>query len=276
MSHYGWDDCPEVVKTQVRTVTHQLVTMLAPSIVGVYLHGSLAMNCFNPHHSDLDLLAVTNDHLSHDTKRHLAQLMLDISGAPRPIELSIIAHTDLVPWQHPTPFDFHYSETWREYMRHNLINGGVWHWNNNVLTDPDLAAHITITRQRGVRLYGKPIAQVFPDVPQEDYRASILADVIGALDTIQDDPVYAILNTCRVYAFLQNGLICSKHEGGHWALMVVPVELRPVIMLALERYATTSKEGQFDPKAVAAFASYMRQQLRTYTRSSECAEASAT
>ena len=263
MSQYGWHDCPEVVKTQVRNFTYQLVTILAPSVVGVYLHGSLAMNCFNPHHSDLDLLAVTNDHLSHDTKRHLAELMLRISGAPHPIEMSIIAHTDLVPWQYPTPFDFHYSETWRAYIQHNLADGGVRHWNDNMLTDPDLAAHVTITKNRGVCLYGESIAQVFPDVPEQDYVASILADVVGALNAIQDDPIYAILNTCRVYAFFQNSLICSKYEGGHWALTVVPMELRPVIVLALEAYATTSQGGQFDSGAVAAFAAYMRHHLFT-------------
>jgi hypothetical protein len=262
MSQYGWHNCPTEIETQVHYLTQNLTGLLADNLIGVYLHGSLTMHCFNPEGSDLDLLVITKYSIPLDTKRQLAELLLSTSCAPQPIEINFLPHSVLVPWQYPTPYDYHYSETWREPTQYDLQNGGWRHWNAHVLKDPDLAAHITITVHRGISLYGTPIAHVFPLVPRDDYLASILEDVKGALDDImEDNPVYAILNTCRVYAFLHDGLICSKQEGGLWALAVVPKEIQPVIAMALEEYATAPQTTQFDSMVVAAFVSYMQQQL---------------
>ncbi|HHT85033.1 MAG: nucleotidyltransferase domain-containing protein [Bacillota bacterium] len=35
--------------------------ILGSNLVGIYLHGSAAMGCWNPRTSDLDLLVVVND-----------------------------------------------------------------------------------------------------------------------------------------------------------------------------------------------------------------------
>ena len=67
-------------------------------------------------------------------------------------------------------------------------------------TDPDLAAHFTILYHRGKCLYGKEIREVFGEVPKEDYFDSIRKDIAGSLDEIASDPVYFILNLCRVFA----------------------------------------------------------------------------
>jgi hypothetical protein len=219
------------------------------------------MGCFNPQQSDLDILVITHQRMKVDTKRHLAELLLTTSRAPHPIEMSVVVHADLVPWQYPTPFDFHYSEMWREQIQQDLHHGRWQHWNAQLRNDPDLAAHVTITNHRGLCLHGAPIAHVFPDVPKEDYLASILGDVKDALASILDVPVYAILNTCRVYAFVRDGLICSKQEGGEWALNVVPADVRPAIALALEKYATDQQHTAFDPVATARFVAYMHEQL---------------
>lgn len=261
MSRYCWTDCPVGIKTQIRGFTQDLVTLFGSNLVGVYLHGSLAMGCFNPRASDLDLLAIIKRHLPLSTKRQLAELLLRVSRAPQQIEVSVLSLTDLVPWQYPTPFDFHYGETWREQIQQDLESGRWQHWNEKIARDPDLAVHVTITKHRGIRILGVPIPQVFPDVPKHDYLASIAEDVTSVLEGVQDDPIYSILNVCRVYAFLQDGLICSKQEGGQWALTFVPEELRLVMARALESYATTSQAEQFGPVAVAMFASYMQQHL---------------
>jgi hypothetical protein len=261
MSQYGWDTCPQATKAQTQHFTQVVAQLLADTLVGIYLHGSLAMRCFNPQQSDLDLLVVTRQPMTVATKRQLAELLLTTSGAPHPIEISMLVHSDLVPWQYPTPFDFHYSETWRAQIQQDLEHGRWQHWNVQRRNDPDLAAHVTITNHRGVCLYGAPIAQVFPAVPTGDYLASILADINDALAAILNDPVYAILNTCRICAFVQDGLICSKQEGGEWALRVVPEHIRPAIALALDAYATSQQHLAFDPVATANFVAYMREQL---------------
>ena len=76
-----------------------------------------------------------------------------------------------------------------------------------------------------------------------------------------DAPVSTILNVCRVYAFVSEGRICSKQEGGLWALHVVPADIATVIALALEQYADGSNARAFDPSVVARFGEYFRQRL---------------
>ena len=85
--------------------------------------------------------------------------------------------------------------------------------------DKDLAAHITVTRQSGLVLCGKPIHEVFAAVPPACYLDSILAD-IGPGATLDSDPAYTLLNLCRTWAYLDDGLVRSKLQGGHWALSI--------------------------------------------------------
>jgi len=51
--------------------------LLGGNLVGVYLHGSYAMGCFNPEKSDLDLLIVVKNEIPDDVKRKYADYMLE-------------------------------------------------------------------------------------------------------------------------------------------------------------------------------------------------------
>ena len=79
-------------------------------------------------------------------------------------------------------------------------------------TDKDLAAHFTIIKACGIVLYGAGINEVFADVPRDKYIDSIWADIEGARAEILENPVYIILNLCRVAAFLKDNLILSKKQ----------------------------------------------------------------
>jgi len=70
-----------------------LADALGSNLAGLYLHGSLAMGCFNPACSDVDLLAVTRRGMTVETKRRVAELLLKTSGAPSPIEISFLRFT---------------------------------------------------------------------------------------------------------------------------------------------------------------------------------------
>ena len=83
--------------------------------------------------------------------------------------------------------------------------------------DRDLAAHFTVTRAVGVPLWGAPAADVFAPVPAADYLDSIWYDVEGAEDDILENPVYVILNLCRVLAYLRDGAVLSKAQAGNGA-----------------------------------------------------------
>src|SRR5262249_47261921 len=162
--------------------------LLVDNLMGIYLHGSLAMGCFNPSRSDIDLLVVTRQGMMRETVREVARIALRVSLNPRPLEFSILRESYLHPWQYPTPFDFHFGEDWRDQTARALADETELWTSDPPQTDPDLAAHITITRACGICLVGKPIVVVFPDVPRADYVDSIMEDFEFARERIGDNP----------------------------------------------------------------------------------------
>ncbi len=262
MSLYGWADCPHSVRTQINTFIDDLQVILKYNLPGIYLHGSLAMGCFNSDRSDIDLLVVTARGMSIETKRRVIQLLFYASMAPSPIEISFLVEQQMHPFQHPLPFDLHYGESHREQYRQALINGEWMRWNDETKRDIDLAAHLTVTLARGVCLFGKPINEVFPAVLAQYYAASIVDDFQWGRNRMVDNPLYFILNACRVYAYLLDGSIFSKDEGGSWGLLTLPGAYHSVIAQALEIYRGSRKDEPFDVAALDLFATYMDEQLR--------------
>jgi predicted nucleotidyltransferase len=263
MSQYGWPECPSAVRAQIERLLTACHARLAGNLIGVYLHGSLAMGCFNPARSDLDLLVVSRDSMEVETKHDLIEDLLRISGAPSPIEISFLRALDLVPWRHPAPFDLHYGESLRERYTHELADGRWRGWNETRRTDPDLAAHVTVLRRRGIALHGPPIADVFPDVPAADYVAAIWGDFLDARRTATRNPAYFILNACRIQAYLRDSRVMSKDEGGDWALRTLAEPWAATVARALAAYRGESGASgdSFDAGEVEEFAAYMDERL---------------
>lgn len=261
MSQYSWATCPEPVRAQINNLIVTLQQTLNDNLVGVYLHGSLAMGCFNPQRSDIDLLVVMDEGMTVETKRDVAQYLLNCSLSPSPIEISFLVQKDLHPFTHPLPFDLHYSESWRErYIQ--AVADGTWRtWNDEQKYDNDLAAHLTVTLARGICLYGTPPAQVFPSVPPAIYAASIVGDFNDANAERQHMPVYFTLNACRVLAYLREGHIYSKDEGGLWGLQTLPLEFHGVVKQALKTYRGHQADAPFDESALTQFAHFMEQNI---------------
>lgn len=65
----SWATCPNAVRAQAEGLVDDLRALVGASLVGVYLHGSLAMGCFNPARGHIDLLVVTHDGMAVETKR---------------------------------------------------------------------------------------------------------------------------------------------------------------------------------------------------------------
>ncbi len=125
-----------------------------------------------------------------------------------------------------------------------------------------MAAHITVTRERGICLYGPAIQEVFPEVPRADYLDSIVQDLRWAKQRSAENPVYFVLNACRVYAYLKEDIITSKVEAEEWAVSAVPASLREVVTTALEVYRGDREEATSDPEALAEFAVYIERRVK--------------
>ncbi|MBE5795529.1 MAG: DUF4111 domain-containing protein [Clostridiales bacterium] len=206
------------------------------NLIGVYLHGSLTMGCFNPEKSDIDLLLVVETEPTDTEKLAFMQEVAFLSEeAPaKGLELSVVTRDAVKPFQYPTPYVLHFSPMHADWFQRDPV-GYVELMKGE---DPDLAAHCTILRQYGVVLYGTSIASTFDPVPKAAYLDSIWQDVQGAQEDILLDPLYITLNLCRVAAFVQEGLVLSKREGGRWGLNHLPERYHGLIRQALACYAT--------------------------------------
>lgn len=229
-------------------------------LVGVYLHGSLAMHCFHPDQSDIDLLVVIDGDITEAQKLAFMQrlVVLNEEAPAKGMEVSIVRKEYCSPFVYPTPFELHFSNMHLRWFRDNPLD----YVQNMKGVDKDLAAHITVINHYGIVLDGEPIDQVFSQVPREDYADSIWCDIRDAEETIQEEPVYMILNLCRVAAFLEEGLCVSKQEGGKWGRENLPKKYRSVIDEALQCYQT-GKEMQAEEELLKKFAAGMLQWIRS-------------
>ncbi len=221
------------------------------NLTGVYLHGSLAMGCFQPEKSDIDLLLVAEQEPSDAEKlAFMKQVVAINTEAPaKGLELSLVTRGAVRPFLYPTPFVLHFSPMHLDWFHRDPM-GYVQHMKGD---DPDLAAHCVILRKYGVTLYGQPIGEVFGDVPKAAYLDSIRQDVSGAEEDILRDPMYITLNLCRVLAFARDEQVLSKRDGGLWGLANLPEEHHNLIRQALACYRSDQLMTA-DPEDALAFA----------------------
>ena len=210
--------------------------IIREKLTGIYLHGSLAMGCFNPEKSDIDLIIIIEESISDEQKIQFMErvVALNEQAAAKGLEMSIVLRKYCSPFLYPTPFELHFSPTHLQWFYDSPQN----YVQNMKGDDKDLAAHFTIIRQYGVTLYGEKIDNVFAEVPRKDYADSIWEDVCDAKEEILEEPIYITLNLCRVLAFCRDGLCLSKQEGAKWAMEHLSAEYTPIISDALTCYQT--------------------------------------
>ena len=233
---------------------------LGYNLTGIYLHGSAVMGCFNPEKSDLDLLVVVKEEISDDAKRQFMELVVELNKqAPaKGLELSIVKEAVCNPFVYPTPFELHFSVAHLNWYQSNPQD----YIEKMKGTDKDLAAHFTIICHWGEVLYGKEISEVFAPVPQKDYLDSIWCDIENAVEEIAENPVYLTLNLCRVFAYVKEGLITSKQEGGEWGHKNVSrPEFKDLIEAALKEYQGNITM-MFDETVAKEFAKYMLGEIK--------------
>ena len=228
--------------------------ILGENLVGIYVHGSIAFGCFDPQVSDIDFLVVVKNPLSVPIKKQMLETLLVLTPhcPKKGLEMSVVLARNCRPFVYPTPYEFHFSNAHITRAKRDPVE----YCTNFHGTDKDLAAHITVIRAVGQVLCGTPIDAVFGEVPPQDYLDSIRYDVENAVEDIVEHPVYVILNLCRVVAYLREGLVLSKKEGGEWGLMRLPDRYHPILQSALSAYAAAASYRE-SPTIERAFANEM-------------------
>lgn len=238
MNLCSWENCPKEVKDQISKLNEILDEHLGDNLIGTYLHGSLALQSFNPNSSDLDIIVLLKEKIDVEIRFLLVKELLSVSKKPSPIEISFITEGAIKPWKHPTPFELHSSEYWRDRYEERvaLEDKGFW---SETPVDGDLACHLTLINKKGICIFGLPIKEAFSEIPETDFRSSIVSGVDYAISVLTTLPVYGILTLCRVLSYLETGEILSKRDAGMWALSIIPENLRYIVRSAVEVYEGT-------------------------------------
>ena len=234
-------------------------SILGSNLVGVYLHGSFVMDCFNPGQSDLDLLIVIENVIPDDVKKRYMDMVVSLNEeAPaKGFELSIVEKSVCNPFVYPTPFELHFSIAHLDWYKNNPGD----YIQKMKGTDKDLAAHITVINHRVKVLYGREIKDVFGKVSRQDYSDIIRSDIEGAHDDILNSTMYITLNLTRVLAYQKDNIVLSKKEGGEWGLANLPVKYHSLIISALKEYAC-GNPSQYNMELAVEYAECMLREIQ--------------
>jgi predicted nucleotidyltransferase len=222
-------------ETQIELLVQGVRDVLGDDLVGAYVHGSAVLGGFRPD-SDIDVVVVSTRRSTADEKRRLIDLLLSISGKRaslrpgRPIELDIVVESEIRPWRYPPPFDFHYSELWRDRFESEELEP----WTE--LTNRDLASALTMVLLGDEPLAGPHPAQVFDPVPRGDYIDAILRDIGTVDEYLPWDTRNVVLTLPRIWSAVATEAVHSKEGAADWALPRLPEEHRAVLERARAAY----------------------------------------
>ncbi|GGE36562.1 aminoglycoside adenylyltransferase domain-containing protein [Streptococcus himalayensis] len=252
--------------TTIQTCLKQLQTTIPPilgdNILGIYIHGSYALDDFYPNSSDLDYLILVKEPLNLSEKLALMQETMNELWPLAPakkLEFHVLLQENLQNWERAHHFDFHFSPY---HLNAYLKNPRAFCTNMNGV-DQDLWTHITVAKTCGITLFGIDKELVLPDIPPKIYLQSILTDIETAETDILEKPIYTILNLCRTLAFVEQKLLLSKTTGGHWALNHQPQLNQALIQTALKAHTKSrSFPSHVSPQALQSFALACLEQIR--------------
>jgi streptomycin 3"-adenylyltransferase len=231
-------------------------SVLQDGLVGMYLYGSLAMGCFNPRSSDIDVIVVTRKRLSKGQRKRIIEYLKESSSRDRRMELSIVSADAVRNPQYPMMVDVHY-EYWGNIFENKK--------------DKEILSNLYTTRRRGFRVWGTPISRVFSKIPAGYHLRAVKEDIEHTRKYLHVDPkdtgynvaVYWVLGSCRILAFIREGRVLSKLEGGRWGLANLPEEYHDLIEQAVSCYQGDGEEnGTWKREELGAFAGYMVEIIR--------------
>jgi aminoglycoside adenylyltransferase-like protein/nucleotidyltransferase-like protein len=269
MEYYDWTNCPKVIKAEVNTLLAEFSHLPDLHFSGMYLHGSLALGGFQPARSDIDIIVTTSERISVQAEKAAVELLLRVSKFPAPIDIWFLAEGDLALFQQPLPFTLHYNEQLRESFQQDLRSDAWQHWNDQTRSDLHLAIYLTVLQRKGICLAGKAIDEEFPLVPEQMFLDALVASFQEAHAHYLRDLVAFVLDSCRVYAYLRDGQLLSKNEGGAWGLAHLPELYHPLIQQSLALYRSERLGRPISRAVLNEFAAYMEQAILRQRTSAE-------
>ena len=241
---------PKFVREVLRETLSGVHSILRDNLVGIYLYGSLAMGCFNPKSSDIDIILVVQKGLLKGQRKKIIEYLKGVSSKNRRIELSIVRENAVRNPRYPIMVDLHF-EHWGEVFENEK--------------DKEILSNLYTTRKRGFCVWGMPIGDVFSEIPAQYHLRSVIEDLEHTRKYLHESPesvgydpaVYWVLGSCRILAFIREETVLSKLEGGRWGLANLPKEYHDLVEQALSCYRGKKNERTWNHEKLEAFADYM-------------------
>lgn len=267
-------DVDRDVKQYLVHIAAALGSALGDKLAGLYVHGSLATGAYHRERSDIDLMAVTTGKLTPQSREALARALVQLSDArpvPRDIEVNVVQERYARSFEHPMPYELHYSSAWHERFRRHEFDF------EQDRTNVELAANVLEVRERGVPLLGPPPDTMFGPVPWHAYINALEADFDWARLHLHEMPVYAVLSACRILhgTTSRTASALNKDEAATWALETVPRMYHSLINDALQLYRGTKSldDVVLVERDIIAFREYVRERARSaFERASDTGE----
>jgi streptomycin 3"-adenylyltransferase len=253
---------PKFTREVLRETLSDVHTILQGNLIGIYLYGSLAMECFQPTSSDIDVILVVKETLSKEQRKKIIEYLKGACSKDIPIELSIIRADAIQNPHYPMTVDLHY-EYWGNVFENEK--------------DKEILSNLYTTRKRGFCVWGKPINELFSRIPARYHVRSVIEDIEHTRRYLHEKPervgynvqVYWILGSCRILAFIREGKVLSKLEAGQWGLAYLPRKYHSLVELALSSYQGKKKDCVWNPNELDAFADYMTERIMRESKLTE-------
>jgi hypothetical protein len=190
--------------------------VLGDRLVGLYLHGSLALGDFEPLRSDIDFVAVTEDALPEDTVQALRAMHAKITASG-------------LEWAGKLEGSYIPRAAIRRYDPENALHPALrvdgsfdidYHG-----SDADLQRHVL--REKGITLFGPPAHTLVEPVESDTLRRAALGILrewwvpqIGEPFRLysREYQAYAVLTMCRILYTVRQGDVVSKPAAARWML----------------------------------------------------------
>ncbi|NSX14410.1 AadA family aminoglycoside 3''-O-nucleotidyltransferase [Cupriavidus taiwanensis] len=247
---------PADIARQVRLALAVIERHLAGTLLSVHLFGSALDGGLRPR-SDIDLLVTTRAIPGDAVRQALLRELLEVSAPPgnggpwRPLEITVVARGEVVPWRYPATRELQFGEWLRQDIRAGVFEARM--------PDHDLAILLSQVRQHSTALLGPPATTCFEPVPWQDFIAA-LTDTVAQWQTDSDwagDERNVVLAMARIWYSAATGRIAPKDVAAAWVLERLPATHRPLLAAARASYLSG---GPDDPvlrsPATAAFMRY--------------------
>ena len=226
---------PQPVLTQAQNVLRAAQTHCG-TLLGFYVHGSIALGGYVPGRSDLDILVVSEASMSRQQRIDFADALLPLHNAPCPVELSVLTPDGLA--QTPPVCTFHFSSMWApRYAAHDNTNPLL----DADFPDEDIPPYFRVIHQSGIRLFGSAPADLLPAVSDETFLRAIACDLDDYSFESYDSFASNILTLPRILSFARTGTILTKVQGANWGIGHFP-QYKDLLTRAITEYTTGAKQ----------------------------------